>query len=259
MNHCLNLNPNYKVILWNEKMILDLFRTHYPWFKLTYDTYKFSIQKSDAARYFIVYHYGGFYIDLDMRCVQSFDEIVQNISKTHPRVDFVAASERKRILTGFSGHFQLMNGFMGGSPKHPLMLEAISNLQSSNRFFLTYRRSILLSAGAWYFARIFDKYPCKEHVFPLSENEYLNGVFLHHSEMNSWHTLGGNMVHYLWVVIHVITTLAYIFFAFKVVCHLYNVKVNIQEQVCQRKVYSLFIFISISYICSYVLWLVGVI
>ncbi len=259
IQHCININPNYKVVVWQEGAIQDFLWTYYTWFKFTYDTYKHPIQKIDAVRYFILYHYGGFFLDMDMACIQPFDNIIWNISQTFPHVDFIAAAERKRILTGFSGYFQLMNGFMGTPPKHPLMLEAITNLRSSNRFFLTYRRSALLSAGAWYFARIFDKYPCKEHVFPLNERNFLQGVFMNHAELNSWHTYSGNMVHYLWVITHVTVTMAYIAFLFKLIAHLCNVKIDMYKQTCSQRRYTIIVFLCLSYACSHLLWFAGII
>jgi hypothetical protein len=39
--------------------------THYPWFLETFEGYKYPIQRADSIRYFVLYHYGGIYIDLD--------------------------------------------------------------------------------------------------------------------------------------------------------------------------------------------------
>ncbi len=44
---------------------------HYPWFLHMYDNYSQEIMRINAARYFIVYHYGGMYLDIDMECKAS--------------------------------------------------------------------------------------------------------------------------------------------------------------------------------------------
>lgn len=47
----------------------------YSWFLSTWDNYPFAIERADAIRYFVVYHFGGLYIDLD------------NASKSSPTYD----------------------------------------------------------------------------------------------------------------------------------------------------------------------------
>lgn len=56
---------NYEYILWNLTSMRDLIKNHYAWFLPTYDAYKDDMYRGDAARYFILYHYGGVYIDVD--------------------------------------------------------------------------------------------------------------------------------------------------------------------------------------------------
>jgi len=61
-------HPDAMFMLWNESMALDLLRQYYPWFLSTYNGYKNTIYRIDSIRYFILHHYGGVYIDLDLRC-----------------------------------------------------------------------------------------------------------------------------------------------------------------------------------------------
>lgn len=184
MKSCIRLNPGYTVSIWNETQAELLIATHYPMFLHTYQSYAYPIQKHDAARYFILYHLGGVYLDFDITCVVSFDTIIKNSSMELPGSDMVAAQEDSRFVTGFSG---LLNSFMATPPKHPFMLEVISNLHASNRFFLSRPHTISLSVGAWYFARLYAKYPCKEHIRPLGSNlAYQNGVFMRHKFSERW-------------------------------------------------------------------------
>ncbi len=57
--------PEWQHILWDDTSMRDLIQEHYPWFLETYDGYKYSIQRADSSRYFILHHYGGLYADLD--------------------------------------------------------------------------------------------------------------------------------------------------------------------------------------------------
>eukprot|EP00516_Mucochytrium_quahogii_P012149 CAMPEP_0203805676 /NCGR_PEP_ID=MMETSP0100_2-20121128/14375_1 /ASSEMBLY_ACC=CAM_ASM_000210 /TAXON_ID=96639 /ORGANISM=" , Strain NY0313808BC1" /LENGTH=371 /DNA_ID=CAMNT_0050714237 /DNA_START=398 /DNA_END=1510 /DNA_ORIENTATION=+ len=64
--------PEYQHILWTDESALKLIEEHYDWFLELYTTYKHGIQRADAARYFIMYHYGGLYADLDYEPLQNF-------------------------------------------------------------------------------------------------------------------------------------------------------------------------------------------
>ncbi len=46
-------------------MSRDFIADEYGWFLDTFDNYVYPIQRADAIRYFVLAHYGGFYIDLD--------------------------------------------------------------------------------------------------------------------------------------------------------------------------------------------------
>ncbi len=70
-------NPDWDHWLWTDTDNRRLIDQHYPWFLETYDGYKHSIERADAVRYFILLHYGGVYIDLDMECLQPIEPLFE--------------------------------------------------------------------------------------------------------------------------------------------------------------------------------------
>ena len=72
-----NNNPEYEYQLWTDEDNRNLIKDTYPWFLDTYDSYKHGIERADAIRYFILYTYGGVYIDLDMECLKPIDSLLQ--------------------------------------------------------------------------------------------------------------------------------------------------------------------------------------
>ena len=64
--------PEFEHRLWTDASARELIAAHYAWFLPTYDGYPFSIQRADAARYFILHHFGGLYADLDYEPVRAF-------------------------------------------------------------------------------------------------------------------------------------------------------------------------------------------
>ena len=64
--------PEYKHILWTDKDNREFIKQNYNWFLDTFDNYPKNIQRADAIRYFILYHYGGIYADLDCEVRENF-------------------------------------------------------------------------------------------------------------------------------------------------------------------------------------------
>jgi hypothetical protein len=66
-------HPDWEYRLWSNTDGADFVEQFYPEFKETYIAYPYDIQRADAIRYLVIYHYGGIYADLDFECLQSFE------------------------------------------------------------------------------------------------------------------------------------------------------------------------------------------
>ena len=78
---------HYQRMLWTDAKAEAFIKDEYPWFLNTFQSYPFNIQRADAIRYFVLYHYGGFYVDLDIGCRKSFDPLMYHkviLPKTNP-------------------------------------------------------------------------------------------------------------------------------------------------------------------------------
>lgn len=62
---------------WTDEDNRRLIDENYNWFLEKYDSYKFNIQRVDAARYFILHKYGGVYCDLDLVPVNDFNSFFE--------------------------------------------------------------------------------------------------------------------------------------------------------------------------------------
>ena len=60
---------------WNEKMVLELLNSTYPDFLDLWNDFNEPIQKVDFARYMILHHEGGIYLDLDIHPIQDISEL----------------------------------------------------------------------------------------------------------------------------------------------------------------------------------------
>ncbi|RSH94822.1 hypothetical protein EHS25_004628 [Saitozyma podzolica] len=69
--------PDYEYFLWTDEVSRQFVATHYPSFLQMYDSYKYPIQRADSIRYFILHHFGGIYMDLDIGCRRRMDGLLQ--------------------------------------------------------------------------------------------------------------------------------------------------------------------------------------
>ncbi|KAK3402547.1 nucleotide-diphospho-sugar transferase [Sordaria brevicollis] len=66
---CVEGNPGWEYKLWTPTTSLSFLSTYYPTFLPSYLSYPHPVQRVDALRYFLLYHYGGIYLDLDNGCL----------------------------------------------------------------------------------------------------------------------------------------------------------------------------------------------
>jgi len=68
--------PKWQYKMWTDEDLDEFMRTKYSWFYPTYISYPQNIMRFDAARYFILYEYGGIYADMDFECVKNFEHLL---------------------------------------------------------------------------------------------------------------------------------------------------------------------------------------
>ena len=71
---CKMLNPCWEFRLWTDGDNLDLVKMSFPELLPTYEGYDVNIKRIDAARYMMLYKYGGVYMDMDLACLRGFNE-----------------------------------------------------------------------------------------------------------------------------------------------------------------------------------------
>ena len=80
------LNPNLKrdpnsnpsaYMMWTDETSREFIKTFYPTHLRMFDSYKYPIQRADSIRYFVLLHFGGIYMDLDIGCRRRLDPLLQ--------------------------------------------------------------------------------------------------------------------------------------------------------------------------------------
>jgi mannosyltransferase OCH1-like enzyme len=71
-------HPDWEYRFWTDISIREFLAEYYDWFLPFYDKYQHYICRVDSFRYFLLYHYGGIYIDLDFESLRSIDDLIMN-------------------------------------------------------------------------------------------------------------------------------------------------------------------------------------
>jgi hypothetical protein len=68
--------PEYTYMLWNDESMDNFMKKEFPQYYNLYKAYPRNIMRIDAARYFILYKYGGIYADMDYEVCHDFMHLI---------------------------------------------------------------------------------------------------------------------------------------------------------------------------------------
>lgn len=135
--------------LWTDEDNRELIASRYPWFLPVYDAFPRQIQRVDAAKYFILYTYGGVYADLDCQSMRPLDPVI----------------ERGGAILGHSGNGVIECAVFASPPRHPLWELAFEEMPKRSlgaRFFRGLRGidaiHVLFRTGPFMLRRIVRRY-----------------------------------------------------------------------------------------------------
>jgi mannosyltransferase OCH1-like enzyme len=127
---CRKYNPDFEINIWNTSAAQNFFETEHAWFVPTYHAYTHPIQRVDALKYFLLWHYGGVYMDLDISCRRALD----------PLLAFPAWFPRASPLG-------VNNDLMATAARHPIMGKMTASLRSRNKWLIFPYLTVFWSTG----------------------------------------------------------------------------------------------------------------
>lgn len=202
---CLEKNKDYTPVIWTHDLMVTFMAKKYPWFLDIYLNYPYQIQRVDVARYFILYHYGGVYLDMDCECKTSFSTIFKNMTKTHS------------VLVIETDLYGISNGFMGARKQDPFFAFLIDRLPNFAFRYIFRHPTIIISSGPLFVTRSWNNYEGKSSIYVLPLIHFRETYF-HERFSGSWHGWDTEIVdlfhfHFpeicLFVVFVIIALLAY--------------------------------------------------
>lgn len=158
---CLDIHPGWEAHIWTDEKANAFVAEQFPELREMWESYQFPIQRIDALRYMVLYHYGGelclplaapspgpgaasqqplltvfpgVILDMDLQCRRALGPL--------RRFDFVAPAAHP---TGFSV------GFMMASQRNPFVGALVRNLRPYNRAWLGLPYpTVMFSTGCHY-------------------------------------------------------------------------------------------------------------
>ena len=145
-------HPDFEYRFWSDESNRELIRTKYPWFLSVYDGYPNPISRADAARYFVIYTYGGIYSDMDITPLKSI---------TAPLLCHVNGDGKEMIVME-TPNLGVTNSFFAAKSNSTILNALIHDLPNHKRPLLGYfspHLAVLFSAGTTRYWMTVSQYP----------------------------------------------------------------------------------------------------
>jgi mannosyltransferase OCH1-like enzyme len=189
------LHPGWEVCVWDDAAALAVVNQHFPAFGEMYSSYKAPVQRADIFRVLIVYLMGGFYMDLDMLCFRSLDELckeelVLGIEKTLPESECARLDHRHSV--------RIANYMFGSRPRHPFWLDFLAAARVRSKDPVVSESDILETTGPGLLTNVFHAVKERYQEITLLPNTHRAclkscgeaschfGDFAVHIHMGSW-------------------------------------------------------------------------
>ena len=188
------LHPDYQYIFFTDEEIEHFLKNNYPQYYETYKKLPIKIQKIDFFRYIAIYHYGGFYLDLDMKCQEKFDTLLQHYC-VFPVDDYIKHREHMHRYKHFydnNQHFLLGQYAFASVSRHPFLKILIDNIhQNINTYIKRVNADnddyVYQTTGPDFVTLKYMQYKNKHDIFILdNKKRQCFGDYAQHLCMGSW-------------------------------------------------------------------------
>jgi mannosyltransferase OCH1-like enzyme len=151
----------------------------------TWDNYAFPIQRADSIRYFVLYHYGGIYLDMDTWC-----------NKTLPIHTLGSGTAKHYALFKSTLPTGVTNDLLITSAHHPAYATAITQLPVFNAITRVWARwqphcAIMTSAGPLFLTMVLKGHLLKQPSLPSPTVGIINATelapYIIDLESSTWH------------------------------------------------------------------------
>lgn len=145
-------HPDWLFTVWDAASMRLFVQKMEPALLENFDSWPLPILRADAFRYILLKHLGGWYVDMDFKCLKPIDEL------------------HKDAMIVLSKTVQYNNAIMGGVAGHPLWLKLVENLPKKIDSRHNYDGSI---NGPIYFSHVIDTFQFDQFPGVISQPHYI--------------------------------------------------------------------------------------
>ena len=190
------MNPAFRHIFMTETEIYHFLQTFYPDYLDTYNKLPRFIQKLDFFRYVALYHYGGFYFDVDVEPLKPLDDAVLKHRAVFPIDQYVRCGGKNEAsrMTPFcnvSQKFMLGQYAFACQAKNPFIYKVVEEIHKNvDKYVETMDESelyVYITTGPDFITNVYTNYEKKDDIFILDNGrEQWFGDYGRHGLLGSW-------------------------------------------------------------------------
>jgi len=157
----------------------------FPEFVEIYQGYQEGVQRADMFRMAVVLEFGGFYLDLDIECLQSLDPLLDLDCVLS--VEKVLSSEQALCL-GHRDVVRVANYMFGARPGHSFLRCVLDEMAARSGWRIQIENDVLEATGPGLVTTVYhqEKSRFPEIVLLCSKEESRFGDFAVHKNHGSW-------------------------------------------------------------------------
>ena len=175
-------------MFWNDRKLHTFIKKSFPWFYETFRSYRYNIQRADAARYFLLYYYGGIYSDLDIGC------------KRHA-IQFCLSSLTQNVALMATKPSGVSNDLIISSKQNEFIKYVIQGLKPANTGYILPYLTVMMTTGPVYLTTKYNLYPNKSQIHIVG-NDLYGKILFDHYDGRSWLQLDGQVIWWFYVKRH---------------------------------------------------------
>ena len=186
--------PDWKIVLWGKDTSERFVRHQFPKYWNMYRSYRRDVQRADFLRYLLLYHFGGFYIDLDLQCRSALDGLLSE----HPEARMLACVETRltaRRAREIGQAEPIRNGkaeipervanyFMACAPGHPVMGNIIDLVEQRAQLPIRRDYDVIFTTGPDVVTEIVQGFQERKDLALVTERDA--GRFVSHLHFGGW-------------------------------------------------------------------------
>lgn len=204
MNKFRKMNPTFEHMFFNGEDIDQFFESNYMEYYNTYKKLPFFIQTLDFFRYLAIYHYGGFYFDMDVDPLKPLDSEILNHSAVFPVDEYAskfdcANDPRMKSFCLVGQNFLLGQYAFGATAKHPFMKFVVDQIHLNMEKYIRIAKQInkkdkgamhyfvYKTTGPDFITECYVKYQNKDQLYILSNGKrQMFGNYAEHKYIGLW-------------------------------------------------------------------------